>query len=73
MCWTLCSCAIPRCLENWRTESGEKEKEAYIATYILDPTDEKREALLHVSVQLGKKLVNMLDGWPGKFAANKRS
>lgn len=62
----------PRVLGDLADGIGRKEKGAYIATYILDPTDEKREALLHVSMLLGKKLVNMLDGWPNKFAANKK-
>jgi coenzyme F420-reducing hydrogenase beta subunit len=52
-------------------KSRYTEEEPFIATYILDPTPEKREALLHVSKKLGLKLVNMLDGLPWLFAENK--
>jgi hypothetical protein len=48
-----------------------KPERPYIFTYILDPTPEKREALLHVSSRLQLPLVNILDGVPAKFEENK--
>lgn len=62
----------PHVLGDLTERSDKEEKEPFIATYILDPTPEKREALLHVSKKQGKKLVNMLDGWYNKFEANKK-
>jgi len=62
----------PHVLGDLAERSGKEEKEPFIATYILDPTPEKRAALLHVSEKKGKKLVNMLDGWYNKFEANKK-
>ena len=61
----------PHVLGDLTEKSGREEKEPFVASYILDPTPEKREALLYVSKQKGKKLVNMLDGWQNKFQANK--
>ncbi len=53
-------------------KSPRKESEPFIAAYILDPTPEKREALLKVSQRLGGlKIVVMLDGLPWKFDSNK--
>lgn len=54
-------------------KSKHHEDEPFIAAYILDPTPEKREALLHVSKKLGGiKIINLLDGFPWLFAENKR-
>lgn len=64
--------ADPSVLGGLADSCGRLEKEPYIATYILDPTPEKRKALLHVSEKLDKKLINMLDGWYNKFAENKK-
>lgn len=64
--------AEPHVLGDLADRCGRLEKEPYIATYILDPTPEKRKALLHVSEKLDKKLVNMLDGWYNKFPENKK-
>lgn len=64
--------AEPHVLGDLADHCGLDEKEPYIATYILDPTPEKREALLHVSEKLDRKLINMLDGWYNKFPANKK-
>lgn len=52
-------------------KSKKNFKEPYIATYILDPTPEKKQALLYVSEKLGYKLVNMLDGLPWLVKTNK--
>lgn len=62
----------PHVLGNLAEKSDKKENEPFIATYILDPTPQKRAALLYVSERRGKKLVNMLDGWYNKFEENKK-
>lgn len=54
------------------SESEKKVEEPFIATYILDPTPEKREALLYVAKQKGLKLINILDGFRTKLEANKK-
>lgn len=63
--------ADKKIFEDLAKKSRFKEKEPFIATYILDPTPEKREALLYVSEKLGLKLVNMLDGLPWLVDENK--
>ena len=65
--------ADPSVLGNLADKAARKEESPYIATYILDPDGKKREALLHVSKKLNRKLVNMLDGWYNKFAQNKKA
>lgn len=62
----------PDLLGELAEKSGRRETAPYIATYILDPTPVKREALLHVAGKFDKKLVNMLDGWLDKFTNNKK-
>ncbi|MCM1157288.1 MAG: polysaccharide pyruvyl transferase family protein [Bacteroidales bacterium] len=52
-------------------ESDRKVDEPFIATYILDPTPEKREAMLYLAEKKGMKLINMLDGFRQKQEANK--
>ncbi len=49
----------------------QKENEAYVLAYILDPNDEKRRALQYISKRLGKKLVIILDGRYNTFENNK--
>lgn len=53
-------------------KSRFKITEKYVATYILDPTPEKVQLMRNVSERLGCKLVNMLDGLPWLFEANKK-
>ncbi len=54
-------------------KSTTNETEPYLVTYILDPTPEKRQAILHVSRMLGEiKIINMLDGMPGTFEKNQK-
>ena len=53
-------------------KSTLKVDEPYIATYILDPTPEKVEALQYVSRKLGYRLVNMLDGLPWLYEENSK-
>lgn len=64
--------AEPKIFEELAQQSKHREEEPYIAAYILDPTPEKREALLHLSQKMGGiKIINMLDGLPWLFAKNK--
>lgn len=60
-----------KCLGAIADESNREIKSDYIAAYILDPTPEKREALLRMAKKYNKKLVVMLDGWPHLFEGNK--
>lgn len=54
-------------------KSTMHEDEPFLAAYILDPTPEKKQALLHVSEKLGGiKIINMLDGFPWLFEENKQ-
>ncbi len=54
-------------------KSDKAESEKYLFTYILDPTDEKRAAILHVAEKLGNiKVVNILDGLPWLFSKNEK-
>lgn len=48
-------------------------EEPFLAAYILDPTPEKRKALLWVAEQKHLRLVVMLDGWSNKFQKNKKA
>lgn len=50
----------------------EEDAEPYIAAYILDPSEEKTQALLRISETLGLKLKVMLDGMPSKYEQNKQ-
>ena len=52
-------------------KSKIKRSKPYIVTYILDPTEGKKEALLHVSKKLGLPLVNILDGMSNKWEENQ--
>lgn len=53
-------------------KSSHRETEPFIAAYILDPTPEKKQALLHISRKLGGiKIINLLDGFFWKFEKNK--
>ena len=47
------------------------EPEPYLLTYILDPTPEKREAILYYAEKTGLKLVNILNGVPSVWKRNK--
>ena len=58
--------------EELAEKSKFREETPYICTYILDPTAEIREALLHISKKKGLRLVNILDGVPWIFDKNKK-
>ena len=51
-------------------DSAKKVTGDYIATYILDPTEDKRNMLLKASEELDLPLVNMLDGRFNTFSKN---
>ncbi|MDO5424148.1 MAG: polysaccharide pyruvyl transferase family protein [Eubacteriales bacterium] len=51
--------------------NGEKPQEPYLAAYILDPDEKKREALRYLAEKLQLKLVIMLDG-ERNFEENKK-
>ncbi|WP_162291879.1 MULTISPECIES: polysaccharide pyruvyl transferase family protein [Blautia] len=59
------------CLGALADESKRKIKTNYIAAYILDPTPQKKDALLYLADKMGKELVIMLDGWPHLFKGNQ--
>ena len=65
--------ADPSIYQGLIEKSSHREEEPFLASYILDPTPEKREALLHLSKELGGiKIVNMLDGLPWLFEKNRK-
>lgn len=66
----LCDSSV---LGNVAEESTRELKSNYIAAYILDPTPQKRAALLRMAEKYQKDLVVMLDGWPNLFKKNKES
>lgn len=49
-----------------RTDLPDK----YICTYILDPTQEIKDAIAWISEKTGMKVINMLDGFPWMFDIN---
>jgi ferredoxin len=57
--------------ESLAEKSSLSEAGPYVLTYILDPTSEKRTAMLYISERLGLKLVNIVDGLPWNFEKNK--
>lgn len=61
----------PGIFDEIAAESKRKKEKDYIATYILDPTPEKREAILFASRVLNKKVINMVDGMPWNFERNR--
>lgn len=65
--------ADPSIYQGLIEKSSHREEEPFLASYILDPTPEKREALLHLSKELGGiKIINMLDGLPWLFEENRK-
>lgn len=50
--------------------STKDVSEPYLLAYILDPTPEKRDAILHMANKMGLKVRVILDGWPHLFAEN---
>lgn len=66
----LCDSSV---LGNVAEESSREKKTGYIAAYILDPTPQKRAALLRMAEKYQTDLVVMLDGWPNLFKKNKEA
>ena len=64
--------ADPEIYQPLIAKSDKKCEEPYLLSYILDPTSEKRAAILHIAEKLGGvKIINVLDGLPEKFEKNK--
>ena len=53
--------------------SSYDEIEPYLLTYILDPTPEKREAIKFYSQKAGLRIINILDGFSGRYEYNKQA
>ena len=51
--------------------ANKNADEKFITAYILDPTDEKKEALRFISEQMGLPLKIILDGMPSNYDDNK--
>lgn len=65
--------ADPRIYDDLAEKSSHREEEPFIVSYILDPSPEKTEAILHLRKQFGGiKAVNLLDGLPWLFEKNKK-
>ncbi len=65
--------AHPAIFEPLIERASAREREPYLAAYILDPTPEIREAILYLAKKLGGlKIVNLLDGLPWLFERNRR-
>lgn len=65
--------ADPQIYDSLIEKSLYKEEEPFIAAYILDPTPEKTEAILHLQKKFGGiKVINLLDGLPWLFEKNKK-
>lgn len=60
-------------VEKWyelAEHSAYREREPYIITYILDPTEEKRRAIQYYSQKAGMKAINILDGFSKAYKRN---
>lgn len=65
--------ADPQIYDSLIEKSAHKEEEPFIVSYILDPSPEKREAILHLQKEFGGiKVINLLDGLPWLFEKNKK-
>lgn len=65
--------ADPQIYDSLIERSSHKETEPFIAAYILDPTPEKTEAILHLQKEFGGiKVINLLDGLPWLFEKNRK-
>ncbi len=47
--------------DNLAKATRKTEEAPFILSYILDPTEDKRNILLHTAQKIGKKLINMVD------------
>lgn len=65
--------ANPNIYEPLVEKSMHREEEPFLVTYILDPSPDKRDAILHLQKKLGGiKVINLLDGLPWLFEKNKK-
>lgn len=65
--------ADPKIYDALIDKSSREEKEPFIVAYILDPSPEKTEAILHLQKEFGGiKVINLLDGLPWLFEKNKK-
>ena len=63
---------IPKDCWNILAERSEYNNDhSYLLTYILDPTPQKREAIIYYAQKSGLKIVNILDGFSGRYQVNK--
>lgn len=65
----------PKIYEELMNQSKAAQKGAkrpYLCTYILDPTEEKRDAILHVAQEKNLPMIHMLDGYMEYFESNKK-
>lgn len=58
--------------DGFAEKSKRKEESKFLTAYILDPTPEKREAILYAAKERGLEPKIMLDGMKHKFAENKK-
>lgn len=60
--------ADPQIYDPLIEKASQKEEGEFIVTYILDPSPEKRKAILHLQKEFGNvKVINLLDGLPWLF------
>ena len=65
----------PKMFEDLMSRSNAAKKGVsapFLCTYILDPTEEKREAVLYAAQEKNLPMVHMLDGYKEYFEANKK-
>lgn len=58
--------------DGFAEKSKKKENSKFLTAYILDPTPEKREAILYAAKERGLEPKIILDGMKHKFAENKK-
>lgn len=58
--------------DGFAEKSRKKEDSKFLTAYILDPTPEKKEAILYAAKERGLEPKIMLDGMKHKFAENKK-
>ena len=58
--------------DGFAEKSRKKEEKKFLTAYILDPTPEKKEAILYLAKERGLEPKIMLDGMKHKFAENKK-
>lgn len=64
--------ADKKLFENLAKEAEVEEKEKFITAYILDPTEEKTNAIKKIAKELGMPVKAMIDGMPSRYEENKQ-